>query len=236
MRSGSWPETADELIRTQERLGREQPPPWPLPSSPLLIGACAVCFGRFADMGYAAATMWREGAFETVAATRSEVRAPFEHGLLALREGPLLESAVRSLFWLPDVLLVQAAGRDHPRRAGLALHLGAVLGIPTVGVTSRPFRARGEPAGPEQGSRSPLMLDAKHVGFWLRTQAGIQPLAVHAAWRADPEVAVEVVLAAVRGARFPEPLRRARAAARDHRFRFEESEEKRLGSQTDVAE
>src|SRR5436305_1869658 len=70
--------------------------------------------------------------------------AAYEPGLLALRAGRLLEDAVRRLPRSPDVLLVNATGRDHPRRAGLALQLGAVLGVPTVGVTHRPLLAAGE--------------------------------------------------------------------------------------------
>jgi deoxyribonuclease V len=218
--SRSWPATAEELIREQERLGAETPPPWSAPQAPLRIAACAVCFGRADDMGHAAAALWCDGATEAMATARAPVAAPFEHGLLALREGPLLESAVRSLLFMPDVLLVQAAGRDHPRRAGLALHLGAVLGIPTAGITTLPFRAQGATPGAERGSRSALMLGAEQVGFWLRTRAGTQPLAVHAGWRTDAATAADVVLAAVCGARFPEPVRLARAAARAHRFRY----------------
>jgi deoxyribonuclease V len=123
---------------------------------------------------------------------------------------------VRALPELPDVLLVDATGRDHPRRAGLALQLGAVLGLPTVGVTHRPLLAEGEwPAG-ERGARSPLGLDGEHVGYWLRTRVGTRPLAVHAAWRTDPDTAADVVLSTSH-VRTPEPLRRARRRAREAR-------------------
>jgi len=96
----------------------------------------------------------------------------------------------------------------------VALHLGATLGLPTVGVTHRPLLAAGDWPGPERGSASPLLLDGDLVGYWVRTRAGARPLAVHAAWGTDPELAVEVALAATRRARTPEPLRAARRAAR----------------------
>jgi deoxyribonuclease V len=67
--------------------------------------------------------------------------APFAPGLLARREGSPLEAAVRALRQPPDVLLVDATGRDHPPGAGLALQPGAVLDVPTVGVTHRPLWA-----------------------------------------------------------------------------------------------
>jgi deoxyribonuclease V len=140
--------------------------------------------------------------------------APYEAGLLALREGRLLEQAVRALPRRPDVLLVDATGRDHPRRAGLALHLGAVLEVPTVGVTHRGLVAAGAWPPDEQDATSALLLGGELAGRWVRTRRGRRPLAVHAAWRTDPETAAEVVLACTKGVRTPEPLRRARMAAR----------------------
>ncbi len=123
------------------------------------------------------------------------------------------------------MLLVNATGRDHPRRAGLALHLGAVLDLPTIGVTHRPLLAVGEWPEPIRAAHSPLQLDGREVGRWLRTRAGARPLAVHAAWRTDPETATAVVLAATSGKRrTPEPIRRARRLAREARARAEPPE------------
>jgi deoxyribonuclease V len=154
---------------------------------------------------------------ETVVVT-SYAGAAYQPGLLALREGDVLEAAVRALTQPPDVLLVDATGRDHPRRAGLALHLGAVLDVPTVGVTHRPLGAEGEWPEDERGARSPLMLEGDLAGHWLCTRVGTRPLAVHAAWRTDPATASEVVLSTSR-ARTPEPLRQARRQAREARAR-----------------
>src|SRR5207302_4517114 len=122
----------------------------------------------------------------------------------------LLEAAVRGLSAAPDVLLVDATGRDHPRRAGMALQLGAVLDLPTVGVTHRPLLAGG--AWPEdvRGATSLLLLEDEPVGAWLRTRRGTRPLAIHPGWRTDIGAAVSVVLAATGRRRTPEPLRLAR--------------------------
>lgn len=152
-----------------------------------------------------------------VATTSGTVRAPYEPGLLALREGALREAAVRRLVPPPDVVLVDATGRDHPRRAGLALHLGAVLGVPTVGVTDRPLAARGEAPPDDRGGTSPLWLDGELVGLWVRTRAGVRPVAAHAAWRTTAEQAAQVVRATAAKARTPQPLREARRAARGAR-------------------
>jgi deoxyribonuclease V len=128
-----------------------------------------------------------------------------------------LEAAVRAASGAPDVLLVDATGRDHPRRAGLALHLGAVLDVPTVGVTHRPLLATGGWPPDETGASAPLVLEGEIVGAWLRTRAGTRPLAVHSAWRTDTDTAVAVVTASLSGRRTPEPLRLARTLAREAR-------------------
>jgi deoxyribonuclease V len=214
----SWPASADALVEVQTRLAAASPPPWRLDPA-AEVGGCFVCFprgpsgpGRPGDAAWAAAAVGSAAVVVTGGAGAS-----YEAGLLALREGALLEEAVRALPRRPQVLLVNATGRDHPRRAGLALHLGAVLELPTVGVTHRTLLATGDEPGDQPGSRSPLRLDGELVGYLLRTRRGCRPLAVHAAWRTDPETAVAVVLACTRERRTPEPLRRARRAARTAR-------------------
>lgn len=210
-----WPSAADELIRAQVELARASPRPFRWSES-VAVAGCFVCFGRggsgpgeAGDRGWAGAAL----GVEAVAVT-GVAGAAYRPGLLALREGPLLEAAVRALHERPDAVLVNATGRDHPRGAGVALHLGAVLELPTVGVTHRTLLAHGQWPCDETSACSPLVLDGDHVGYWLRTRAGTRPLAVHAAWRTDPESAVELVLAAGAGRRTPEPVRVARRAAR----------------------
>ena len=129
--------------------------------------------------------------------------------MLAAALGPLVPDA--------DVLMVDATGRDHPRRAGLALHLGERLGLPSIGVTHRPLVARGDEPDDADGATSPLTLDQEQVARWVRTVAGVRPVVAHAAWRTDAQVAAEVVLRTRAGARTPEPLRQARRVARERR-------------------
>jgi deoxyribonuclease V len=219
----TWPRAGDELARTQATLAATAARPW-RPSPQLAIGACIVVFprgktgaGDAGDPAWAAATVVRGRRVVADAVVAGEAGAPYAPGLLALREGRVLEAAVRALPTGPDVLLADATGRDHPRRAGLALHLGAVLDLPTVGVTHRPLLAEGDWPPDVAGARSPLVLEGEAVGAWLRTRPGTRPLAVHPAWRTDVDTAVEVVLAASRGHRTPEPLRRARRLARSAR-------------------
>ena len=223
-----WPGSPDELADVQRALAGADLEPWRRPAGPPAIGACAVCFARgragagsAGDQAWSAAVVLRRRALLAEAIHRGVAGAPYLPGLLALREGPALEAAVRALTLRPDVLLVDATGRDHPRRAGLALQLGAVLGLPTVGVTSRPLLARGAPPAGGRGAATPLLLDGERVGAWLRTRAGARAVAVHAGWRTGVDDAVDVVLAATRGHRTPEPLRHARRLARLARARDE---------------
>src|SRR2546426_10177380 len=87
---------------------------------------------------------------------RGPAGAPYEPGVLALREGGLLEAALSALPVVPDLLVVNATGRDHPRRAGLALHLGARLDVSSIGVTKRPLHAAGQPPDDARGAERPL--------------------------------------------------------------------------------
>jgi deoxyribonuclease V len=213
----AWPLTREELIEEQLRLAALLPATWRFEPDKQ-IGGVFVCFARGeSGPGQAGGPAWAAACLgRDTRVVAGQSGAPYEPGLLALREGALLEAAVRALPELPDMLLVDATGRDHPRRAGLALQLGAVLGLPTVGVTHRPLVAAGRWPADECGARSPLVLGGELVGYWLRTRPGTRPLAVHAAWRTGPEAAADVVLS-VSHARTPEPLRRARRRAREAR-------------------
>ncbi|HEY7176263.1 MAG TPA: endonuclease V [Micromonosporaceae bacterium] len=218
-----WPATADELEAVQRVLAEAAPPQWMPPDRPLAVAGCFACFGRgyrgpgeAGEHGWAAAATFRHKKCVASATITGRSGGPYMPGLLALRSGALLDDATRSLPERPDVLIVDATGYDHPRRAGLALHLGAVLDLPTVGVTHRTLLAVGEWPAREVGAASPLRLDHVLVGYWVRTRDGRRPVAVHAGWRTDPDVAVRVVLSVARH-RTPEPLREARRLARTAR-------------------
>ena len=219
----AWLVTPAELIQEQEELARANPRPW-RPAGELAIGGCFVCFvrgktgpGAAGDPGWAGAALLRGDRVVAGAVAEGAAGGAYEPGLLALREGPLLEAAVHGLGEKPDVLLVNATGRDHPRRAGLALHLGAVLDLPTIGITHRLLVAEGAWPPDERGATSPFQIEGERVGCWLRTRRGTRPLAVHAAWRTDAEVAAALVGAIPGLARTPEPLREARRLARTAR-------------------
>jgi deoxyribonuclease V len=218
-----WPATAEALIREQEELAHATPPPWHWTEDAAVAG-CFVCFvrgktgpGQAGDPGWAGAAIFRGDRRSATAVVTGAAGAAYQCGLLALREGPLLEAAILGLVETPDLLLVNATGRDHPRRAGLALHLGAVLDVPTVGITHRLLVAAGHWPADERGATSPFQVEGELAGRWLRTRPGTRPLAVHAAWRTDAETAVVAATAMMSATRTPEPLREARRLARTAR-------------------
>lgn len=145
-------------------------------------------------------------------------RVPYVPGLLAGREGPLLAAALDGLDVRPDVVLVDASGRDHPRGAGLAVHLGAATGLPTVGITRRPLLATGAPPELRRGTTSALRIADRCVAFWVCTRTGVRPLVAHAGWRTSPETAAHLALeASTPAARTPVPLQEARRVAHEAR-------------------
>ena len=216
-----WPSDTDSLIAYQQQLAAAAPEPYAVDPSTANIGGIWVCFprglvgpGTDHDRAWSAAVIMFGGRVVEQRVITGTAGAPYVPGLMALRLGPLMEEALRAVSGLPDVLLLDATAHDHPRGAGLALHLGAELDIPTIGVTHRPLVASGPWPSDHRGATSPLHIGGSVVGCWLRTQPGVRPLAVHPGWRIDLATAVEVVTMLTWRRRTPQPLRRARQLAR----------------------
>jgi deoxyribonuclease V len=128
----------------------------------------------------------------------------------------LLEAFAR-LAATPDVVLVDGQGIAHPRRLGVASHLGLWLGIPTIGCAkSRLYGTYDEPAL-SRGSISPLRAGEETIGSVVRTRDGVQPLFVSPGHLCDLESAVRIVLATTRGLRLPVPARMAHQLVNDRR-------------------
>jgi deoxyribonuclease V len=144
------------------------------------------------------------------------VRFPYVPGLLALREGPAVLAALEHLTVWPDVFLFDAHGLAHPRRIGLASHLGVILDWPSIGCAkSRLTGIHAEP-GDTVGEWAPLVDGLETVGSVLRTRAGVKPVYVSIGHRVDLGTAIELVLGCTRGYRLPETTRFAHKMASDH--------------------
>jgi deoxyribonuclease V len=172
--------------------------------------------GRESGEGRAAVVVLRWPGLEPVeqAVVRAEVRFPYVPGLLSFREIPVLLPALTRLRHTPDLLVVDGQGIAHPRRFGLAAHLGLMLDLPAIGCAKS--RLTGRPAGvlaDERGAQTALVDRGEVVGHMVRTRAGTNPVYVSTGHRVAPQAAVEWVLALASRYRLPEPTRLAHQAA-----------------------
>ena len=134
-------------------------------------------------------------------------------GLLSFRELPLALEAFEKLVATPDLILVDGQGLAHPRRLGLASHLGLLLDTPTIGCAKSRLCGNCEEPDSASDSRTDLMDNGEVIGAVLRTKTAVKPVYVSIGHRVDLEAAVHWVLACCRGYRIPEPLRAAHRLA-----------------------
>jgi deoxyribonuclease V len=137
------------------------------------------------------------------------VKVPYVPGFLSYREGPAVLRALARVRRRPDVLLCDGQGLAHPRRLGLACHLGVALDLPTVGVGKSRLVGRHREPGLRRGSRTRLVDRGEVVGAVVRTRDGVRPLYISPGHRVDLDSCVSLVLAWCRGFRLPEPVRLA---------------------------
>jgi deoxyribonuclease V len=216
-----WDVTPDEARALQARL-RERlrlDLDLDLATVRLVAGADAGYAGRGADTQAWAAvvvlTFPDLEIVETQVASRP-VTFPYVPGLLSFREGPVLIDAFRHVQHAPDAVLFDGQGIAHPRRLGLASHIGLWLDLPALGCAKS--RLTGTYTEPDDAfaARTPLVADAEVRGAAVRTRLGRSPLFVSPGHRCTVESAVELALACCRQNRFmPEPTRLADALVRD---------------------
>jgi deoxyribonuclease V len=143
-----------------------------------------------------------------------EIPFPYIPGLLSFREGPILIEAMKKLRVRPDVMIYEGQGIAHPRGFGLASHLGLWLDLPSIGCTKTPLLKDYITPGTSQGSFQWIEKEGKKVGAVLRTREGVKPIFISPGHRIDLATSIQIVLAACRRFRIPEPLRRAHQMAR----------------------
>ncbi len=217
-----WPHTAAEAIAIQKRLAPrvvlEGDPPeagrLPAGRQVRLVAGCDLAFldrGRKAALARAAVVLLSYPDLQPVeqAVVEAPTTFPYVPGLLAFRELPVLIRAFEKLEGTPDLLLVDGQGYAHPRRFGIACHLGLLLDVPTIGVAkSRLVGEHDEPA-PAAGSRAELRHEGELIGTVLRSRDGGRPLYVSPGHRIGFAPAADWVLRLSRGYRLPEPTRLA---------------------------
>lgn len=148
----------------------------------------------------------------------SKVQGPLEFpyvpGFLSFREAPLMLEALRGLRTEPDLILVDGQGRAHPRRLGIASHLGLIVDKPTIGCAKSRLVGQYSELPDEVGATSPLIDRGEVVGVALRTKRGAKPLFVSVGHKVSLSTAVDLVLrCTLPGQRLPEPTRQAHFVA-----------------------
>jgi len=147
------------------------------------------------------------------AVARLPTRFPYIPGLLSFREIPAILEALSQLRHTPQLLLCDGQGQAHPRRFGLACHLGVLTDLPAIGVAkSRLIGVHGELA-PEKGSWVPLMDKGERIGAVVRTRRGVAPLYISVGHRISLETAIDYLFAATTRYRLPETTRAAHRLA-----------------------
>jgi deoxyribonuclease V len=138
---------------------------------------------------------------------------PYIPGLLSFREGPVLEEAFLQLQQEPDVFIFDGMGIMHPRRLGIASHMGLWLDRPTIGCGKTRLVGTYQEPGSERGSRSPLTHYGQQLGVVLRTRDNVKPVFISVGHRADLETSIDLILACTSRYRLPDPIRAAHKAA-----------------------
>lgn len=207
-----WNLTPREAVELQKRLRERVRIEAPNKKIELLAGA-DISFNKFDTVIYAGIVVLRLPSLEVVeeAAVISETRFPYVPGLLSFRETPAVLEAWSKLKTEPDVLVLDGQGIAHPRRFGIASHVGLLTGRPALGCAKSILVGRFEGLDEERGSRAPLVDPRRGdmVGYAVRTKRRVQPVYVSPGHLIDFDSAVELMLACDGGYRVPEPTRRA---------------------------
>ncbi|HEU5200060.1 MAG TPA: deoxyribonuclease V [Ktedonobacterales bacterium] len=142
------------------------------------------------------------------------LRFPYIPGLLSFREVPSILAGFQQLRNRPDLLMVDGQGIAHPRRIGIASHLGVLLDLPSIGCAKSILTGKLSGAlGEEVGARVPLMAGVEVLGMGIRTKARTNPMIISIGHRVSLETAVSYALSCCRGYRLPEPTRQAHNTA-----------------------
>jgi deoxyribonuclease V len=163
------------------------------------------------DMSYAAIVLLNIKTLQPIASVRAEMPTDFPYipGFLSFREIPLILKALDELPQRPDMLMVDGQGIAHPRRLGIAAHLGVVTNLPAIGVAKSRLTGRYKELGDEKGETSDLIDKGEKIGTVLRSKIGCLPLFVSSGHRVDQDTALSLTLCMLTRYRLPEPTRLA---------------------------
>jgi deoxyribonuclease V len=208
-----WGLSPSDAIDLQDRLAgelRDQPLDWGN-----LRTVAGVDVSVRNNVSQAAVVVLSYPDFQPIETATATMPTPYPYipGLLTFREGPVLLAAFAKLQHTPDVFMFDGMGRIHPRRMGIAAHIGLWLEMPTMGCGKTPFIGRHEELALEQGSLSPLIYRHDHIGMVVRTKTNVKPVYISAGHLMTHDDAVMLTLRCTTRYRLPEPIRAAHRAA-----------------------
>lgn len=200
-----------EMIARQRELAGRLITRDDLPAVPEVVAGVDAAFPRGRRVTRAAAVLMRLPGLEIIdrAVAERPTTLPYVPGLLSFRELPAITAALDGLSRPPDLVLCDGQGLAHPRRFGIACHLGLTAGLPTIGVGKSRLCGRHEQPGHDKGESSDLFDGDEIIGRVVRTRDGVHPLYISVGHRVGLERAVAMVLACTPRYRLPEPIRRA---------------------------
>lgn len=205
-----WDVTASEAIAIQKSL-RERIQVVPLTRPVSLIAGVDTGFTDQGATARAVIAVYRYPELELVeqAIALDPVRFPYVPGLLSFREIPVILKALQQLQQAPELLLCDGQGIAHPRRLGIATHLGLYTAIPSIGVGKSRLTGQYQEPGLEKGAQAPLLAGTERIGTVLRSRTGVRPLFISPGHLVSHEDAVDWVLRCLTRYRLPEPIRTA---------------------------
>ena len=205
-----WDLTPREAIAVQQQL-RTHVRLEPLSREIKTIGGADISFNKFSETIYTGIVVLNLPDLQIVEQVGLQTisKFPYVPGLLSFREAPSLLEAWEQLKLKPDALMLDGQGIAHPRRLGIASHVGLWLNIPTLGCAKSILVGRHEAVAPEAGSQIPLVDRGELVGVALRTKQNVAPVFISAGHLLDLSDAVSLTLRATTKYRQPEPTRQA---------------------------
>ncbi|MEV1288694.1 endonuclease V [Micromonospora sp. NPDC049679] len=206
-----WPSTVEAALAVQDRLRPLVDLTGPGPTAPDTVAGLDVAYAEDDNRLAAAVVVLDARTLAVVDSAVATGRPAFDYvpGLFAFRELPALLAALDKLTVAPDLLVCDGHGRAHPRRFGLACHLGVLTGLPSMGVGKTPLVGTWEPPAEHRGGWSPLRDGTETIGRVLRTRDGVKPVFVSVGHRMDLDNACARVLALSPRYRLPESTRQA---------------------------
>lgn len=205
-----WSVAPAEAVQIQKQL-RDRVRLEPLASPVRTIAGADISFNKYSPTLHAAFVVLALPSLEIVeeAGATAETRFPYVPGLLSFREIPPLLDAWSKLRTTPDVIMLDGQGIAHPRRFGIACHLGLVVGVPAFGCAKSVLTGTYDEPATERGSLSPLTDRGEVIGAAVRTKRNVKPVYISAGTGLALDDAVRLTLACHGGYRQPEPTRRA---------------------------